>query len=140
LTYPLRTITVRVRLGEDRRMLTMTFCLHRLPSLSQEEFSEYWFEKHAPVVASVRDALKIQRYVQFHGAMNEIDEVLRATRGSPEGYDGVAQLWWESVETFEAAAASPEGLEAGMALLEDEQKFIDLTRSPIFVKVGREIF
>ena len=48
------------------------------------------------------------------------------------GYDGVAQLWWDSLEDLAANASNPEAIEAGRQLLEDEKKFIDLPRSPLW--------
>lgn len=114
-------------------MIKLTFCLHRLPELSREEFQRYWFENHAPLVRKHAEALRIQRYVQMHSASDELDEVLRATRGGPEGYDGVAELWWKNREDMLAATQSPEGVAAGRELLEDERRFIDLSRSPLWL-------
>ena len=64
---------------------------------------------------------------------DELDSALRASRGAPEGYDGVAELWWKSREDFVAASATPEGVAAGRELLEDEARFIDLSRSPLWL-------
>ena len=114
-------------------MLKLIFCLHRLPSLSAEEFRRYWFDTHGPLVRRHAGVLRIARYVQSHGLGGPVDEGLRASRGAPAGYDGVAELWWESAEDFAAATASPEGRAASLALLEDERRFIDLARSPLFV-------
>ena len=57
---------------------------------------------------------------------------IRTSRGGPEQYDGVAQLWWDSFEDLAARLAKPEAIEAGRQLLEDEKKFIDLPRSPLW--------
>ena len=35
-------------------MIKLTYALVRLPHLSREAFQTYWFETHAPLVASVR--------------------------------------------------------------------------------------
>lgn len=113
-------------------MLKLTFCLHRLPHMSREAFSSYWFEKHGPLVRRHAAALRIRRYVQTHSLTAELNDVLRASRGGPEMYDGVAQLWWDSLEDLQAANTSPEGQAAGRELLEDERKFIDLPRSPLW--------
>ena len=90
-------------------MIKLTFCLRRLPHLSREEFQRYW-----------RDAL--------NGAM-------QGSRGGPEAYDGVAELWFESEEAM-AANTSKAAANAGAELLEDEKKFIDLANSPLCF--GRE--
>ena len=120
-------------------MIKLVFCLHRLPQLSREEFQRYWFERHAPLVRSHAAVLKIRRYVQTHTGEQPLNDVLQASRGGPEAYDGVAELWWDSAEALAAATATPEGQAAGAALLEDERRFIDLVRSPLFVAVERPI-
>jgi uncharacterized protein (TIGR02118 family) len=120
-------------------MIKLTFCLRRLPSLSREEFQQYWFEKHAPLVASVKDALRIRRYVQLHSLPPEVSETLRQSRAGPEGYDGVAQLWWDSFEDMASGDATA-AAEAGRLLLEDERKFIDLPNSPLWWGEEKVIF
>ena len=81
-------------------MIKLTFALVRLPSLSREDFQAYWHGIHAPLVASVREVLGIQRYVQMHSLPDEMSAPLRASRDAPEPYDGVAQLWYESLEAL----------------------------------------
>lgn len=121
-------------------MIRLTFCLTRLPHLSREQFQNYWFNTHAPLVASVKDVLRIRRYVQMHSFPVEISADTRASRGGPEGYDGVAELWWDSFEDLAANAENPRAREAGRLLLEDERKFIDLSRSPLWWGEEKEIF
>jgi hypothetical protein len=68
-----------------------------------------------------------------------MNDTIRASREAPEGYDGVAELWWDSLEDIAAATATPAGVEAGRELLEDERKFIDLKRSPLFFGIERPV-
>ena len=74
-------------------MIKLTFCLVRLPSLTREQFQDYWFNTHAPLVKSHREVLGIRRYVQLHSAEAALSVDLRQSRGGPEQYDGVAELW-----------------------------------------------
>src|SRR5262245_37793034 len=120
-------------------MVKLSFCLRRLPNLSREQFQKYWFETHAPLVRKNQAALRIQRYVQTHSLPTDAADSLRASRGGPAGYDGVAELWWKDEADIAAALATPEGVEAGRVLLEDERKFIDLANSPLFWAREREI-
>ena len=113
-------------------MIKLTFCLVRLPTLSRTEFQSYWFNKHAPLVKSVSAVLGIRRYVQLHSADPALSVDLRQSRGGPEQYDGVAQLWWDSFEDLADRLVKPDAIEAGRALLDDERKFIDLPRSPLW--------
>lgn len=119
-------------------MIKLTFCLRRLPHLSRTEFQDYWLNTHGPLVASVRDALKIRRYVQLHSLADTDNAPFAVARGAPEPYDGVAQLWWDSLEDL--ASSSPEAIAAGALLLEDERKFIDLPRSPLWLGEEHVIF
>jgi uncharacterized protein (TIGR02118 family) len=120
-------------------MIKLSFCLRRLPHLSREEFQRYWFDTHGPLVRKHAEALRIRRYVQTHTLLGDAADTLRATRGGPPGYDGVAELWWDSEEDIAAALTLPGGTEAGRILLEDERKFIDLANSPLFWAREREI-
>ena len=121
-------------------MIKLTFALVRRPEYTRESFQAYWFDHHAPLVASVKDVLRIRLYIQSHSLPSEASEQLRASRGAPEGYDGVAQLWWESLEDVSATMADPAGIEAGRLLLEDERKFIDHARSPLWWSEEKSIF
>lgn len=120
-------------------MIKLTFCLHRLRHLSREEFQRYWRGTHAPLVRSVADTLRIRGYVQLHTTTTPVNDLLRASRGGPEEYDGVAELWWDSLDDLTAAMSTPEGAAAGAALLEDEKRFIDLERSPLWLGEEMEI-
>jgi hypothetical protein len=113
-------------------MIKLTFCLHRLPHLTREQFQAYWFDTHGPLVRSVGDVLRIRRYVQLHSAAEALSTPLREQRGGPQGYDGVAELWWDGWDDLAANAGEPEAREAGLMLLEDERRFIDLARSPLW--------
>jgi len=114
-------------------MVKLVFCLRRLPHLSRAEFQRYWLEQHGPLVRSHATTLGIRRYVQTHTDHEPLSMALAATRGAPEPYDGVAELWWDSTDALVGATATPEGAAAGLALLEDERRFIDHARSPLFL-------
>jgi len=112
-------------------MIKLTFCLTRLPHISRESFQAYWFNTHAPLVASVAETLRIRRYVQTHSLPAEASGPLRASRGAPAEYDGVAELWYDSLDDL-VTHQSPQTRAAAALLLEDERRFIDLSRSPLW--------
>ena len=76
--------------------LKIIYCLKRLSHLTPSEFSRHWREVHAPLVEQHRSVLRILRYVQSHADQGGLSERLRVFRGSPEPYDGVAEIWYES--------------------------------------------
>jgi uncharacterized protein (TIGR02118 family) len=115
-------------------VIKLVFTLRRREDMTREEFQRYWREQHAPLVKRHADALHIRRYVQVHARDTSLDGAIAGPRGSePHVYDGVAELWWDSLEDLVAAFSSDAGQAAGQALLEDEQRFIDLPRSPLWL-------
>ncbi|HEV7732479.1 MAG TPA: EthD domain-containing protein [Candidatus Binatia bacterium] len=114
-------------------MVKLVFCVRRLPHLTREAFQRYWRETHGPLVASVAETLQIRRYVQVHTLDHPMNAALAASRGGPEAFDGIAELWWDSADAIAAATASDAGRAASLALLEDERRFIDLARSPLWI-------
>lgn len=119
-------------------MLKMTFCLRRAPHLSWTEFSDYWSDVHAPLVRANANLLGIRRYVQVRTLQEPwLQDGLRARNGgAPEAFDGVAEVWVDSLEDLRRPSTE-EGRAAAALLLEDERKFLDLASSPMFV--GEEL-
>lgn len=114
-------------------MIKLTFCLRRLPSLSLEAFQDYWRHTHAPLVAERAEILRIRRYQQVHTLdVSSLHEALRSRNGgAPEPFDGVAELWFDSLESMRVSG--DEALQASGELLADERNFIDLARSPMWI-------
>jgi len=113
-------------------MIKMIYCLRRLPHLSREEFQRYWRETHGPLVQKHADTLHIRRYIQVHTGYDLLNDNMRASHGGPEPYDGVAELWWDSLEDLSPPTPSPERQKATQMLFEDEKRFIDHSRSPVW--------
>ncbi len=120
-------------------MVKLVFCARRLPHLSRAEFQRYWWETHGPLVRRHATMLRIRRYVQVHTLDDPIQDALRGSRGGPEAFDGVAELWWDSLADLTAAEDDPAWREAALALLEDERRFIDLASSPLLVGEERPV-
>jgi uncharacterized protein (TIGR02118 family) len=119
-------------------MIKLVFVIRRLDGITREEFQRYWSEEHAQLVKRHAGVLRVRRYVQTHARDTDLDDALAGSRGSePRQYDGVAELWWDSVDDLVQAATSEEGQTAQQALLEDERRFIDVANSPIWL--GEEI-
>jgi uncharacterized protein (TIGR02118 family) len=115
-------------------MIKLVFSLRRQPEMTREEFQAYWRDHHAPLVSRHAEVLRIRRYVQTHARSSELATAQSAARGSePDVYDGQAELWWDSPDDIAAALSTPKGQQAATELLEDERRFIDLERSPLWI-------
>jgi uncharacterized protein (TIGR02118 family) len=114
-------------------MVKLVYCLRRREDVSPEEFHRYWLEEHAPLFRTVAATIGAARYVQSHTVAAELNEVLRAGRGCEEPYDGITEVWWESLAGLEASMQTAESQEAQQRLLEDEATFIDFSRSRVFM-------
>ena len=115
-------------------MIKFVFTMRRREGMTREEFLEYWREEHAALIERHARTLHIRRYVQTHARDTDLDSAVADPRGSePRQYDGMAELWWDSLEDLIEAFSSDEGQAAAQEMLEDERRFVDLPRSPLWL-------
>lgn len=88
--------------------------------MSVEDFHRYWREVHGPLVASTRSGSHVVRYEQNHRLLGDYER-------DPDGFDGVAEQWFESLDAFRASLAEPD-----YARIADDL--------PNFLDVGRIVF
>ena len=88
------------------------FLVKRKPGISVAEFQDYWRTRHAPLVPKTPG---LRRYVQCHVLPETYETATPA-------YDGVAELWWPDLATFEKSWASPE---LQIEQLNDARNFVD---------------
>jgi uncharacterized protein (TIGR02118 family) len=121
-------------------MYKLTFCIRKRPDLDVAAFRKHWLEIHGPLARGLADALGFHTYIQSHTIEPEFNEAVVAGRGMAPPYDGLAQVWWNSVDEAMAAFNSPAGIEANKLLIEDEPNFVDLAACTAFLTEEFEIF
>lgn len=99
--------------------------LKRKPGLSREQFSDYWFAKHAPLGERIAPPLALSaRYIQNHA--------LAMASGGEAPYDAVAELYFENAAAMKRWTDwynSP----AGKPLRDDENEFMDVAKRVVIV-------
>jgi uncharacterized protein (TIGR02118 family) len=121
-------------------VIKLVMALRRRDDVAAEQFHRYWREEHGPLACRLLEPLNLRRYVQTHTLDTDLNAQLAVARGTVEAFDGVAELWWESLDDLIAAFGSEEGQHANAALAEDEARFIDLERSSLFLTEEQVIF
>ncbi len=122
-------------------MLKCVYCVRRLPSVSEEEFYDYWLNQHGPLVRKHAPTLGMRRYVQSHTIQNpQLNAAAQQPRGINDMYDGVTEVWWDSVEALMGALQTEEAQEANRILSADEATFVDCDNSAIFFSTEHVIF
>jgi len=130
-----------VTIGKSRcPMIKLVYIVRKRDDVSDKEFHEYWLHKHGPLVTSVAKAIRARKYVQSHTILPEAAASLSQSRNMAEIFEGITEVWWDSVEDLTAGTSSLEGQDAGRLLLHDEAKFIDFKRSTIFFTEEHLIF
>ena len=121
-------------------MIKLVFCIRKAKGISDAEFRRYWLEEHGPRVRGHAAALGASRYVQSHTIDTDLNAGLQASRGARDPYDGITEVWWKDEPALQAGLATEAGRAAGLDLLEDERRFIDLEASSLFLTEEHEIF
>ena len=116
-------------------MIKISYLMRRMPHLSLEEFQSYWSEKHPQ--AAPEDAfstLGVKRYVQVLPLETDARNLVIGPRtGLVEPFDGIAELYVESIESLESIWSTEKVKEYIEIFFKDEQNFVDWTRSTILV-------
>lgn len=121
-------------------MVKLVFIVRAREDVAPEEVLRYWLEDHAPKVRSVAEAIRARRYVQSHTLDTPLNDMLVDSRGMSPVFEGITEVWWDSLDDLQAAVATDEGAQAMQMLAEDEATFIDLPRSTAFMTEEHEIF
>lgn len=121
-------------------MIKLIYALRRRNDFSLQAFHERWLV-HGRLVTEVAAAIRASDYFQSHTIDAPVNAQLAAVRGiTAPPFDGVAEIWWTSLDELMIGAASREGQAAYARLLEDERQFIDLANSSIFLTEEHTIF
>jgi len=121
-------------------MIKLVYVIRKRKDVSEKDFHEYWLKQHGPLVRSFAKSMRAKKYVQSHTVFEDAGKQIRATRNMTETYDGITEVWWDTLEDFNSGGNPKESADAARALLEDESKFVDFERSSIFLTEEHEIF
>jgi uncharacterized protein (TIGR02118 family) len=121
-------------------MIKVVMAIRRRDDVASEDFHRYWREEHGPLARRLLQPLNLRRYVQTHTLDTDLNAQLAGARGTVEAFDGVAELWWDSLDALLAALGSEDGQRANAELAEDEARFIDLEKSSLFLTEEHVIF
>jgi uncharacterized protein (TIGR02118 family) len=105
-------------------MVKVVLLLHRRADLSIDEFRHYWHQTHRPLLERLPG---LRRLV--------LNDVLPSPEGAQPVCDGIAEDWFDSVESMQAAFASPEA----QAITADVANFLDLSRFQILMVAEQEV-
>ena len=120
-------------------MIKLVYIVRRRPDFSPKDFYHRWLA-HGPLVSEVAEAVHARRYIQSHTIDTPLNEQFAQSRGMEKAYDGITEVWWDSLEDLVAGMNTPEGQSSHKRLLEDEREFIDLANSFIFLTEEHPIF
>ena len=121
-------------------MIKLVYCVRRRADVSREEFFRYWLENHGALFTGLARTLRGRRYVQSHATEIEANKKLDGGRGMGEPFDGITEVWWDSLEDLMQAMDTPEGREAAEQLQADEAKFVDFSESRLMLTEEHEVF
>ena len=121
-------------------MIKLVYVLQARDDVAPEEFHRYWLEEHGPLVASVAEDIGARKYVQSHTIDTPLNQAFVESRGLAPIHQGITEVWWDSLDDLQAAMTTEAGVKAAARLLEDEAKFIDFSRSAIFLTEEHPIF
>ncbi|HEY6421390.1 MAG TPA: EthD domain-containing protein [Candidatus Binataceae bacterium] len=111
-------------------MVKFVGLMRRKPGMTRAEFVDYWQNVHAPLAMSVHEFGRfVRKYVQNIPLEASESASVPELPGSP-GFDGVAEIWFDSIDDATKAFSEPRYLEVIRA---DELRFLDLPNCVVLV-------
>jgi uncharacterized protein (TIGR02118 family) len=109
-------------------MVKVSVLLKRKPGLTPEEFHRYWREVHGPLLVKQPGLMRhIRKYVQCHSIADAFADMPGVVSSE---FDGIAEMWGDSVDNVRRGLAEPAYLEV---IRPDEEKFLDLPKCVFIV-------
>jgi len=121
-------------------MLKMVVESWKKEGMSREEFIDYLANVHGPLVERHGRALGFRKYVQNHRLPSPEIDAFAEGRGWAQAPDSSVEIWFDDMESMEAAFASPEGIAASAILEEDERRFVNPRNVSAFLAEEHIIF
>ncbi len=106
-------------------MVKLIYLFRRKAGMSEDAFETYWREVHGPLGMRIPG---LRRLVQSRAIQIPGDR-------RPPDFDGVAELWFDDVDTLLRARQSEEWKRSGL----DEKNFIDPTSTAYLVTVEHTV-
>ncbi|MFJ3386064.1 MULTISPECIES: EthD domain-containing protein [unclassified Curtobacterium] len=104
-------------------MIKFVFLIHRIPSMTVEQFQHHHRERHAPLFTSIPEA---EKYVRKYTVSHPIE-----APGYPEpAYDGLTEIWFDSWSDHDAFFGSENYKNR---VNPDEARFIDMSSVGVMV-------
>lgn len=126
-------------------MIKLVYCIRKKADMSDEEFHTFWRDVHGPFIRSLAQTLGATKYVQSHTLNTSVNAEIAKSRGlDTSSYEGVTEIWWDSMDDFLAAVSTPEGQAAARQYIADpavgEVNFIDFSQSRAFLTEEHTVF
>lgn len=107
-------------------MIKLIYCITKKASLTDEQFFHYWLDIHGPIGARIPGLRKL---VQSH-------RLTAVGDNHPPDYDGVAELWFDDMQSLLAARQSAQW----KASTQDEANFIDHAKVAYLITEEHVVF
>lgn len=105
----------------NETLLKVSCLVTRRPDRTHAEFEQYWTEVHAKMLDKPMPGLPtVHRYVQLHSVPTEASELTVAP------YDGVAEIWFDTLEDAVSALTSDH---YKAVIAKDEENFLDRSKT-----------
>jgi hypothetical protein len=108
--------------------------------MTDAEVHRTWHDDHGRLVRGLADKVNMRKYIQSHTIEPEYARSVFSTRGVQAPLTGITEVWVDSPASLESSFDTADGREIAQVLIEDERRFVDLSRSRCFLTKEHVIF
>jgi hypothetical protein len=102
--------------------------LGKKPGLSKAEFIDHYENRHVPLIKGMFDGI-----VEYRRSYVDLTGAILSDGVAPPDFDVVTELWFKDRAGYEAMLAGPGNPEIAKRVADDEDHFLDRTKTRFFV-------
>ena len=102
--------------------------LGKKPGLSKAEFIDHYENRHVPLIKSMFDGI-----VEYRRSYVDLTGAILSDGVAPPDFDVVTELWFKDRAGYEAMLAGPGNPEVAKRVADDEEYFLDRSKTRFFV-------
>jgi hypothetical protein len=102
--------------------------LGKKPGLSKAEFIDHYENRHVPLIKSMFDGI-----VEYRRSYVDLTGAILSDGVAPPDFDVVTELWFKDRAGYEAMLAGPGNPEVAKHVADDEEHFLDRSKTRFFV-------
>jgi len=119
-------------------VIKLIYLFSKRPGMTLDEFRTYYEEKHLRIFDAQLKSPELGQYITRHVRRYLTPVKDRMSDVTRSEFDAILEIWFRSEEAYDAYINSPIDADLRKVVIEDEERFLDRSRTQCYVVDERD--